>query len=478
MPRRGNGWRSQKRALNQKPSSNQGSSDQGSSNNIPSDNRVEDHQSTSPTSASREALLDRATQSSGPDTLDGGSPMPSRPPSPLHNHDKMDSGPHYFLKIMVYETTHKVRWLLPARLWTENVKHIMEDDLDLTVIKILDHISSAVFTGSRLNSVGLTREEARAFQKGFMRYMDWQGLTIEREIHPLTLKEGTAEVNHYHQEIHGNHMPFKLPMGLCEFPATCMTCCQSLLRPSSCEKSMSISPRDKNNSASTWQIYRPTSPQRRRCQHTYRSPGGDPDPSNSKWDSASTASGISSISRRQRWEGTCDPKTDRKIFLSKLMDNSTKEACWMWRADALDLIEKCCSEETIEVEIRKSLASCSRDLWFREKCLLGHSILWTLNDMKRSSPSEVAIQCDALPRAFYGLSQKKGEPIGTYSMCLDSAANKVSIRFPEWLGDSDAAIKELIQDRFLKSIDNEIRMWIAHWINRVQLTDDLDIMGL
>ena len=123
----------------------------------------------------------------------------------------------------------------------------MKDDLDLTVIEILDHISSVAFTGQRLNGAGLTREEARACQEGFVRYMDWQGLTIEREIHPLTLEEGTAEINHYHQEIHGNYMPFKLPMGLCESPATYMACCQSLLRTSSSEKSERGSPRDKGS---------------------------------------------------------------------------------------------------------------------------------------------------------------------------------------------------------------------------------------
>ena len=64
---------------------------------------------------------------------------------------------------MVYETTCKGRQPLPARLWTpRNVKHIMKDDLDLTVIEILKHISSVVFTGQRLNGAGLTREEARA----------------------------------------------------------------------------------------------------------------------------------------------------------------------------------------------------------------------------------------------------------------------------------------------------------------------------
>ena len=102
----------------------------------------------------------------------------------------------------------------------------------------------------------------------------------------------------------------------------------------------------------------------------------------------------------------------------------------MWRADALDLIEKGCSEKAIEVEIRKSLANCSRGLWFREKCLLGHSLHQILNNMKRSSPGEVEIQCDTLLRAFYELSLRKGEPVGKYSMYLDSVANKVCIRFP------------------------------------------------
>ena len=118
---------------------------------------------------------------------------------------------------------------------------------------------------------------------------------------------------------------------------------------------------------------------------------------------------------------------DRKIFLLKLTDDSTEEACWMWRADALVLIEKGCSEKAIEVEMRKSLASCSRGLWFQEKCLLGYSLLRILDEMKWSSPGEVGMQCNVLLRAFYELSQQKGEPVGKYSMHLDSTANKVCI---------------------------------------------------
>ena len=110
MFRRGNHQKSQKRLLTR----NQAPTEVTPTTVLPT--RVEGHESRSPISVTREALLDRATQSLGPDTLDGGSAMPSRPPSPLQNHDKMDSGPCYWLKIMVYKTTHKGRRPLPAKV--------------------------------------------------------------------------------------------------------------------------------------------------------------------------------------------------------------------------------------------------------------------------------------------------------------------------------------------------------------------------
>ena len=193
MPRRSNCCRNQKKASNQKSSdrsgdlrnsdrrsSNRKSTNRSHSNNSQSDRSREDCGPRRPVDASREASLDRVTQSSGSDTLDGGSPIPSRPPSLLPNHDNMNSGLHYFLKITVYETTHKGRWPLPARLWmARNVKHIMRGDLDITTVHILDHISSVVFVGQGLRNPGLSREEARTCQKGFTHYMDRQGLTIE-----------------------------------------------------------------------------------------------------------------------------------------------------------------------------------------------------------------------------------------------------------------------------------------------------------
>ena len=93
--------------------------------------------------------------------------MSSGPVSPLCNHDNIDGGSHYCLKITIYETTHKDRWPLPARLWTpHNIKHIMRDDLELAVVEVLDNISLIAFTETGSCGAGLTKEEARACQEG------------------------------------------------------------------------------------------------------------------------------------------------------------------------------------------------------------------------------------------------------------------------------------------------------------------------
>ena len=115
MHRRSDCCKSQEKASNQKSSdwlgglrsSNRKSSNRSHINNSCSNRSGEDCGPRTSMDASREASLDRAAQLMGSDTLDGGSPMPSRPP-PLPNHDNMDSGPHYCLKVTVCETTRKV----------------------------------------------------------------------------------------------------------------------------------------------------------------------------------------------------------------------------------------------------------------------------------------------------------------------------------------------------------------------------------
>ena len=166
----------------------------------------------------------------------------------------LDSGPHYCLMVTVYETTCKGTWPLPARLCSlENVNYIMKNDLDLVAMEMLDHISSVAFTRPRFSGEGLMREEARACQEGYMRYIDWQGLSIW-EIHPLTLEEGPAKMNHYWKEIHNNDMSSKPPMVVYESPATYRACFQGMFGISDSERSEKDPPWDKNNSASTQQV--------------------------------------------------------------------------------------------------------------------------------------------------------------------------------------------------------------------------------
>ena len=81
--------------------------DRNGSDRNGSDSRLEDHEYRNPMNVIRKAFLDRKMPSSDHDTLHGGSSTPLRPPSPFQNHDKMGSGPHYHLKITVYETTHR-----------------------------------------------------------------------------------------------------------------------------------------------------------------------------------------------------------------------------------------------------------------------------------------------------------------------------------------------------------------------------------
>ena len=95
----------------------------------------------------------------------------------------------------------------------------MRDDLELAVVEALDNILSIAFTEMGSCGAGLTKKEARACQEGFTQYMDWQGLMVEREIHPLTIEEGTAEIDHHCHEGCGDHRSPRTPMGLQESPA-------------------------------------------------------------------------------------------------------------------------------------------------------------------------------------------------------------------------------------------------------------------
>ena len=79
--------------------------------------------------------------------------------------------------------------------------------------------------------------------------MDWQGLMVEREMHPLTIEEGTAEIDHHYHEVPGDHGSPRTPMGLQESPTVFSAQSQRSLRSPSCDRSEARTPH--NNSTST-----------------------------------------------------------------------------------------------------------------------------------------------------------------------------------------------------------------------------------
>ena len=72
--------------------------------------------------------------------------------------------------------------------------------------------------------------------------MDWQGFTVEREIHPLTIEEGAAEIDHHHHEVRGDHRSPRAPISLQESPAIFSTQSQRSLRSPSGDGSEARTP--------------------------------------------------------------------------------------------------------------------------------------------------------------------------------------------------------------------------------------------
>ena len=70
----------------------------------------------------------------------------------------------------------------------------------------------------------------------------------------------------------------------------------------------------------------------------------------------------------------------------------------------------------------------SRGVWFHQNCMLGDSILTTLNKMKQTDHHQCS---DGLLQEFYIMTQKHNESIGTYAVRLDMAAGKVWLQSQE-----------------------------------------------
>ena len=68
--------------------------------------------------------------------------------NPLQNHDRMDSGRRYCLLTMIHEATRRRFRALLKPMWNPaSITDIMSDDLDITAVVVLDHITAILHVG-------------------------------------------------------------------------------------------------------------------------------------------------------------------------------------------------------------------------------------------------------------------------------------------------------------------------------------------
>ena len=68
--------------------------------------------------------------------------------NPLQNHDRMDSGRRYCLLTMIHEATHRGCRTFLKPMWNPaSHADMMSDDLDITEVVLLDHITAILYLG-------------------------------------------------------------------------------------------------------------------------------------------------------------------------------------------------------------------------------------------------------------------------------------------------------------------------------------------
>ena len=109
--------------------------------------------------------------------------------SPLQNHDRMDSGRRYCLLNTIHEATHQECRALSKPMWNPASIADMSDDLDITEVVVLDHITAILCVGRWSAGEGLTEEEAQACIDHFSPYIEWRDVAVECEFQALMLTE-------------------------------------------------------------------------------------------------------------------------------------------------------------------------------------------------------------------------------------------------------------------------------------------------
>ena len=82
-----------------------------------------------------------------------------------------------------------------------NIADMMSDNLDVTEVVVLDHITAILYIGRRLAGEGLTKE-ARACIEHFSPYIEWRDVAVEQEFQALTLAETQEEIQAYRAQSH------------------------------------------------------------------------------------------------------------------------------------------------------------------------------------------------------------------------------------------------------------------------------------
>ena len=118
--------------------------------------------------------------------------------SPLQNHDRMDSGRRYCFLTTIHAATHQGHRALLKPMWNPAcITHMMSDDLDITEVVDLDHITAILHVGQWSTSEGLTQEKAQACIDHFNPYIEWRDMAVEHEFQALTLAEAQEEIQAY-----------------------------------------------------------------------------------------------------------------------------------------------------------------------------------------------------------------------------------------------------------------------------------------
>ena len=66
---------------------------------------------------------------------------------------------------------------------------MMSDDLDITEVVVLDHITAILYVGQWSAGERLTEDKAQACIDHFSPYIKWRDVAVEHEFQALTLAE-------------------------------------------------------------------------------------------------------------------------------------------------------------------------------------------------------------------------------------------------------------------------------------------------